>query len=350
MILEVVEDPHSGLRAALAVVRDSGLSFGGTRFSAQSGPEEVVELARCMEAKLRPHRPEIGGAKAGFFCSPDHPGLPQLMSLAAAAWAPLLLDRVILGKDMGASDDLMEAFYAAVGSPQLAPLNSSSGPRWLRRFPGYRRHMTGQGVCWALKELHAGDLSGARVAIQGAGAVGLGSAVRLLREGAQIAAISDAKQCVWLREGLREEELLDLIQGGRIRPESAWVAGRASREALFSAEVDAFVLAASSNSVSAESARRMTDCSVVEGSNFGLTVEARKVLLEQGCFVVPDVVASSASAAMVAHQLHQKGKLGPEELWASIETCIRSEVREGLERWHRGDGDFRAWAFAKAGL
>ena len=350
MIVEVVEDPQTGLRAVLAVVRENGLSFGGTRFSAGSGVEEVVELAQCMEAKLSPHRPEIGGAKAGFFCSPEDPGLPRLMGLAVTAWSTLLGERVILGKDMGASNALISDLYAAAGLSQLGPLRDSAGPKWLRDFPGYRRHMTGQGVCWSLKEVHGGTLEGVRVAIQGAGAVGLGSAVRLLREGAEIVAISDIEHSVQLHNGLSEEALLNLVEGGRIRVDSAAVNSCGPSEQLFSLDVDAVVLAASSNSVGAAAAKRINGRCVVEGSNFGLTVEAREVLADRNLLVVPDLIASSASAAMVAHQLHTRGATAPETLWADIEACIRREVREGVEGWQRRGEDLRARAFRKARL
>ena len=350
MILEVVEDSETGLKAALAVVRGAGLSFGGTRFSSQSDPNEVVDLALCMEAKLRPHRPEIGGAKAGFFCSPQDPRLPQLLAKAAITWRPLLQERVILGKDMGASNALIADLYAAVDLPQLGPLRDPSVPRWLRDFPGYRSHMTGQGVCWALKEVHGGQLKGVRVAIQGAGAVGLGSAVRLLREGARIVAISDIEHTVLLREELEEDELMGLVKQGRLRTEGGAVRGCGPREQLFFEEVDALVLAASSHSLDSALAESLVADCLVEGSNFGLTPAAREALALRGRTVIPDVMASSASAAMVAHQLHARGRAAPTDLWADIEACIRREVRDGLQHWRRCGESLRARAFRHAGI
>ena len=350
MILEVVEDSETGLKAALAVVRGEGLSFGGTRFSCHSSPEEVLELALCMEAKLRPHRAEIGGAKAGFFCSPQDPRLPQLLEKAAAQWRPLLQERVVLGKDMGASDTTMAKLYAAVGLPQLGPLRDPSAPAWLRDFPGYRQHMTGQGVCWALKEVHEGCMEGVRVAIQGAGAVGLGSAVRLLREGAQIVAISDIEHTVLLQKDLHEDELLGLVTRGRLRTKGGAVRELGPREQLFHEEADALVLAASSYSVDAPQAEGLSAGCVVEGSNFGLTPGAREVVALRGLTVVPDVMASSASAAMVAHQLFARGRAAPAELWANIEACIRREVRQGLKHWRECGESLRSRAFRKAGI
>ena len=210
--------------------------------------------------------------------------------------------------------------------------------------------MTGQGVCWALKEVHGGTLKGVRVGIQGAGAVGLGSAIRLTREGAHVVGISDVDRFARLQEGLGEDALLELVDRGRLRSESSAVTAWMARENLFLEPVDAVVLAASSNSVDASIAAKLLGGCVVEGSNFGLTPEAREVLAARGVVVVPDVVASSSSAAMVAHQLYARGKARPEEMWDAIESCIRQEVREGLVGWKNEGERLRVRALRKAGL
>ena len=69
---------------------------------------------------------------------------------------------------------------------------------------------------------------------------------------------------------------------------------------------------------------------VVEGSNFGPTPEARARLHERGIPVIPDVVASSSSAAMVTRQMAAGSSLSQEELWAAIETSIDQATRSTL--------------------
>jgi glutamate dehydrogenase (NAD(P)+) len=332
MITERVRDPKTGLEAALAIVSPIGLAFGGTRFSPNCSVEEVQELALCMDLKLRGHTQAVHGAKAGFFCAPDHAGLPGLMALAAEKWRPYLEERLVLGKDMGASNALLDQFYAQVGQDQLAPVEGDSLPARLRELVGYRPHMTGQGVCWALSEFVGGSLNGFRVAIQGFGAVGLGAAIRLNRAGAEILGISDVDGAFSFQISPNEEQLLAMAIGGRCAAQGLDYAVRSPREALFSFPVDALVLAADSHSVGAAEAGKIVASVVVEGSNFGLEDAALSLLKTRGVPVVPDVIASSASAAMVALQMEAGGALTEAALWRRIEASIRAQAREGLTR------------------
>ena len=180
--------------------------------------------------------------------------------------------------------------------------------------------------------------------------MGLGSAVRLLREGARIVAISDIEHTVFLREDLEEPELIALVKQGRLQTEGRAVRGVGPREQLFTEEVDALVLAASSHSLDSALAESLVADCLVEGSNFGLTPAAREVWALRGRVIVPDVTASSASAAMVAHQLHARGCAAPADLWADIEACIRREVRDGLQHWRRSGESLRARSFRQAGV
>jgi glutamate dehydrogenase (NAD(P)+) len=325
MIIESVQDPKTGLSAALVVLSERGLAFGGTRFSAQCTTPEVVELAQGMGKKLAPHTLAVGGAKAGFFCDPDHPGLADLVQLAAEKWQPLLAGRVVLGKDMGASNALMDGFYACVGHSQLTPVAGSQVPARLRDFVGYRAHMTGQGISWSLSEYFKGPLQGVRVAIQGFGAVGLGAAIRLTRAGVQILGLSDINGTIVFAAAPTEAELLSLAQAGGVR--SVASPSILPHSALFSMDVDAVVLAANSHSVTAGEAETLRAQVLVEGSNFGLCSDARALLRGQDFPVIPDWIASSASAAMVALQMEAGGTLAEAELWKRIEANIRSQTR-----------------------
>jgi hypothetical protein len=46
--------------------------------------------------------------------------------------------------------------------------------------------------------------------------------------------------------------------------------------------------------------------------------------------VIPDVIASSSSAAMVTHQLASGNALPPDELWTNIEHAIARSVVLGI--------------------
>ena len=334
-VIEVVEPAHD-VHGWLVIDRViDGLSFGGFRFTPTVDRDEVVELARCMTRKLAVHGMPVGGAKGGLRCDPRAPDAHEKLRVFAAAAGPALRDRVIVGRDMGATDGLIDGLYDAVGITQMhivqrrAPRTT---PDRLRELAGYRRHMTGLGVAWATAAALGGQAAGARVAIQGAGLVGVGSAVRLHAMGALVVAISDIDGALRREPGLDVPELAAQPGGGRVAPSggATFERGPEARDALLAADVDVLVLAAASSSVDARLAESVRAPLVVEASNFGLTPEARRVLLTRGVRLVPDVIASSSSAAMVAHQMASGNRLADGELWGRIRAAIEGATRAHL--------------------
>ena len=116
---------------------------------------------------------------------------------------------------------------------------------------------------------------------------------------------------------------------------------KSSRDSLFAVDADLVLLAASSNSVGVEQARAIRARVVVEGSNFGLTDAGRGVLQEMGVCVIPDLIASSSSAAMVARQMQAQGRLPENDLWSAIETAIDEATASALDRSRQEGTDVR---------
>jgi glutamate dehydrogenase (NAD(P)+) len=308
-----------------------GLSFGGFRFSPDVTRGEVERLARCMSHKLALHGHPVGGAKAGLRCDPRAGGIEQLLDRFATAARDSLTSRAIVGRDMGATDALIDGLYQRLGVTQMSVAGVESR---LRDLTGYRRHMTGLGVAYAARRAMGGDLAGVRVGIQGFGLVGAGSALRLSAMGASIVAVSDATGALIDGDGIDIDVLYGASGGSRALPTDVH---KSSRDSLFSADADLVLLAASSNSVDVEQARAIRAKVVVEGSNFGLTDAGRGVLQEMGVCVIPDLIASSSSAAMVARQMQARGRLEEDALWSAIETAIDEATASALAR-SRADG------------
>ena len=291
---------------------------------------EVCELAQAMTWKLFCHGQPTGGAKAGIRIDPQHEDALPLLEYFGREISHILSSRVVLGKDMGATDTLMEHLYSSAGVSQLAPL----GPMdlsWLREFKGYRRHMTGLGIAIATSEaLGNSRLDGLRVAIQGAGVVGVGAAVRLSRLGASIVAMSDMERCIVWEDGVSVGDLEE--RAGATRDLSTMmgvVAG--SREALFDQPVDVIVLAASSYSVSQKNVESISAPLVVEGANMAFQAGGRSLAFQRRLKVIPDVIASSSSAGMVCSQLALKGAWEEDALWERLTAGISEAVALGTE-------------------
>lgn len=304
-----------------------GLSFGGFRMTPTVTRAETVELARCMTWKLAGHGLPVGGAKAALQVDPRSPETPARLALFAERCTEALTSRVIVGKDMGATDALIDGLYASLGVRQLHVVTQlrrgAKIPDRLRDLPGYRRHMTGLGVGWAARAAAGGDLAGARVAIQGWGVVGRGSARRLGDLGADVIAACDV------------DGMVDVDEPGA--PERHGEPGD-----VFSAHADILILAASSWSVDVAASERIRAGVVVEGANFGLTDEARASLHRRGVLVVPDVIASSSSAGMAGLQLASGGTLHTGDMWSSIEASIDADTRAAMDASSSDGGDLRA--------
>ena len=313
-----------------------GVAFGGCRVDRSVTRDDVLELARCMSAKLAGHGLPCGGAKGGLRVDPRRADIGAVIQRFAERAAPLLTSRVVLGKDLGASTELLDQLYAALGIAQMHLVQRLPGgagvPDRLRDLGGYVPHMTGLGVAWATRAAIGRDLGGLRVLIQGAGAVGMGTAVRLSAMGARIVGIGDVEAAAIKRDGFAIADLARAVTGGRLDTTDPGLGCDeviAPRELLVR-DADVLVLAAASNSVDLACASQIRAGVVVEGANFGLVAGGHDLLTRRGALAIPDVIASSASAAMVAHQIAARNAVPADALWARIEASIDRSVRQAM--------------------
>jgi glutamate dehydrogenase (NAD(P)+) len=333
-----IEDDDAGFGAYL-VVRPSerGLSFGGTRIDPSVTRSMVAELAENMSLKLAVHGSPVGGAKAGLRASPDDPRLGQFLGRFAEECRELLTSTTILGKDMGAKQWMIDEIYRALEMPQLGLVhehgNRSRCPDRLFELDGYIDDMTGRGVFWAIEQALGGALRGARVLIQGFGVVGSGVAWHLQRSGARIVGVSDRDKAVVEPDGLEPNALRRAMgdDGRLVEDRLPAACTLIARDDLLARDADVLVLAAGSYVVDGAVAALIRAPLVVEGANLALMSDARLVLHARRVRVVPDVVANSASAALVGHQIASANTRAPSSLWAEIEANIKRST-EAVER------------------
>ncbi|NQY99253.1 MAG: Glu/Leu/Phe/Val dehydrogenase [Bdellovibrionales bacterium] len=333
---KVFEVEHKG-HVVGWIVLDSlahNLTFGGCRIIPDLTCDEVRELANTMTKKLIVHGLPTGGAKGGVVANAGGLPLDEILFAFGAGLRGVLDTHVVIGKDLGATDHKIDMIYKGVGSHQLTPVQKSfpdiDVPTSIADLDGYIPNMTALGVLYsALAAANRDDLDGVRVCIQGAGAVGKGAALRFMETGASIVAISDINQAVVSEgKGFTAEDIEAGLEGGNIdasRLQNSKVIGR---DELFAVDCDLMILAAGSNTVDEKLADGIQASQLVEGSNFGLTLPARDVLARKGTLVVPDIVASSSSAAMVCRQLGAGNQANSDELWRDIQHGIHESTRE----------------------
>ncbi len=336
--MEVLEIVDQGLDFKGYIAIDSlveGMSFGGFRFHPSVSRQQVVYLARCMTWKLAGHGLPVGGAKGGICVDPQNPNILKILETFAEQASSVLKSKTILGKDVGATDAFIDHMYKHISIPQMHIVKAKYGnavPNRLREMRGYQKHMTGLGVSWAANSILHGNMNGRTFVIQGSGAVGIGTAYRVIQMGAKVIGISDVNKSISNREGIPFDQLVNAAQGGNLVTQKLKCSYKeASPSELFSVEADVVVLAATSHSVTVEMADSIESPVVIEGANFGLAPEARSKLRQRGVVVVPDIIASSSSAAMVAHQMALGNALSEEELWKKIQQSIQRSVQGSAE-------------------
>jgi glutamate dehydrogenase (NAD(P)+) len=351
-----LEDARSGFLAYLVVLdSDQSLSFGGTRIDPGTTRGMVRELADNMRLKLAGHGSPVGAAKAGLRASPQDPRLKARLAEFADGCRELLTSHTILGKDMGAKQWMIDEIYARLGIGQLDLARPRSGaarrPERLCDLEGYRPGMTGRGVMWSIEQALGGDVRDARVLIQGFGVVGSAVAQHLSGAGARVIGVSDRAKAVYGGDGLSLDGLIAATDESGLVQEARLRCTVGARDELLTHEADVLVLAAGSYvvdvDVDVDVAWRIRSPLVVEAANAAITDPARATLHRRGVRVVPDVVANSASAALVAHQIASGNTRSPAELWALIERSIRSSTDEVERVSRRFDIDSKT-AFRRA--
>ncbi|MGH8913010.1 MAG: Glu/Leu/Phe/Val dehydrogenase dimerization domain-containing protein, partial [Acidimicrobiia bacterium] len=152
----------------------------------------------------------------------------------------------------------------------------------------------------ALAALHpVGEASRrTRVSVQGFGTLGRAAALSLAEAGATVVAVSDEFGSLVSRPGLDVEALLKDQQGTPLDLTSAGTSAQVGPpESLFSEPVDAVVLAACEEGLTADHAAIIQAEAVVVGANLGLSPAIESTLHQLGITVIPDFVGGCGGSA-----------------------------------------------------
>lgn len=185
----ILREPRVGLEAVVVIDNVAcGPAIGGVRMAPDVTLPEVCRLARAMTFKNAAAGLPHGGGKSGIVANPTCSASQKEGLVRTFARMIRELTEYIPGPDMGTSEACMawvkDEIDRAVGLP-----------RALGGIPLDEIGATGFGLAVAAEVATAGatlSLKGARVAIQGFGAVGQHAARFLVRRGARVVAASDS--------------------------------------------------------------------------------------------------------------------------------------------------------------
>src|SRR6478672_1978383 len=203
----VVSDRKTGMRGVLVIDNTArGTGKGGTRMSPSLTVQEVARLARTMTWKWAAVDLFHGGAKAGILGDPRAAGKERILRAFARALSNEVPSEYVFGLDMGLAEE-----DAAIFVDELNDRGVSTGlPHTLGGLPYDQLGVTGFGVAEAADaaaQLLDLDLRGARVAIQGFGALGRAAAERLSELGAVLVGVSTAVGWAYDADGLDLAEI-----------------------------------------------------------------------------------------------------------------------------------------------
>jgi glutamate dehydrogenase (NAD(P)+) len=283
-----IYEPALKLRAILVVDNvAAGAAIDGVRMAEDVSLEECFRLARAMTMKNAaadlPH-----GGKAVIFGDPRQPLRRKEELLRAFACAIGPIADYIPGPDMGTDETCMAWVKDEIG-------RAVGLPPELGGIALDRSGATGFGlaVCAEAAQESAGiSLQGARVVVQGFGAVGRHAAFFLAEKGAILVAASDSTGAVVDSDGIDVAELCAIkAEGGRVTDYRS--GGRLERDAVLGVECEIWIPTARPDVIRADNVERLRTRLVLQGANIPATPEAEARLHARGVIAVPDFIANA---------------------------------------------------------
>jgi len=319
-----VHEPSAGLRAVLVVDNVArGPSIGGVRMATDVTLEECIRLARAMTLKNAAAGLPHGGGKVVLYGNPRTPEPDKELLIRALSCALRDERAYIFGPDMGTDETCMawvkDEIDRAVGLPRALggiPLDEIGATGW-----GIS-HVTEVALRFC-----DFDLEGARLVVQGFGAVGRHSVRYLARKGAVLVGAADSSSTIYDARGLDVETLIALKrQGAGV---SDYPGGeRLARDAVIDLDCDIWIPAARPDVVTGSNAHRLQTRLVVEGANIPLTQEAEVMLYQRGVVCVPDFIANAGGVICGAMEYRGASEAAT---FDAIEGQLRRNTEEVLE-------------------
>ena len=326
----LVREPRLGLEAVVVVDNVAcGPAIGGVRMAPDVTVEEAFRLARAMTYKNAAAGLPHGGAKSGIIADPACE--PEDKERLIRAFARMIggLTEYIPGPDMGTHEACMAWVKDEIG-------RSVGLPRVLGGIPLDEIGATGFGLAVAA-EVAADEakltLDGARMAVEGFGAVGQHAARFLTRRGARLVAASDSRGAILNPQGLDVDALIAHKRAGS--EVSAFPHGRPlAADQLVGVACEIWIPAARPDTLTADNVTRLQAKLILQGANIPATEAAEEWMHGHGVLSVPDFVANAGGVICAA--IEYRGGTESQAL-AAIEERVRCNTQETLDRARAGN-------------
>jgi glutamate dehydrogenase (NAD(P)+) len=264
-----------------------------------------------------------GGGKSVLYADPKLPRERKEALIRGFACALRNEQDYIFGPDMGTDEICMAWVKDEIG-------RAVGLPRAIGGIPLDEIGATG----WGLS--HAADvaarhcnlaLRGARVVVQGFGAVGKHAARFLANQGAVLIATNDSRGTIYDPGGLDLGALIPLKEAGR--PVCDYPGGqKLARDAIIDIECDVWIPAARPDVIREDNVERLRAKLVVQGANIPFTEGAERMLHARGVLVVPDFIANAGGVICAAMEYHGATQA---QAFDAIQEKLQTNTRHVLE-------------------
>jgi len=299
-----INRPSVNLKAIVVVDNVAcGAAIGGTRMAPDVSVEECARLARAMTLKNAAAGLPHGGAKAVIFADPKMPQNNKEKLIRAFASSIEEVTDYIPGPDMGTNEQAMAWIYDEIG-------RAIGLPREIGGIPLDEIGATGFGVAIATEVAQNFcnvKIEGARLAVQGFGAVGIHAARFLTKKGAVLVGVADSKGTIWNADGIDVEELARIKRKGNSAT-SLESGEKLGRDDIVGIDCDIWIPAARPDVLNNKNLGNLKAKLVVQGANIPVTAEAEQMMHERGILCVPDFIANAGGVISGSVEYHGGGE------------------------------------------
>lgn len=291
-----VHEPRIGLRGILVVDNVAcGPAIGGLRMAPDVSALECFRLARAMTLKNAAAGLRHGGGKSVLYGDPRMPKPQKERLIRALACALKHEQNYIFGPDMGTDEEAMAWVKDEIG-------RAVGLPKEMGGIPLDQIGATGWGISHATEvALRYRNVKpdGARLAIQGFGAVGKHAARFLAAKGAILVAAADSSGTLHNPNGIDVAALAALKDAGKSVLDYA-DGDKLDGDAVIDIPCEIWIPAARPDVVHEKNVHRLKTRLVVQGANIPVTPGAEKYLHEHGVLCVPDFIANAGGVICAA--------------------------------------------------
>lgn len=330
---------------------------GGVRFHSQADISEVRALAFWMTMKCAVAGIAMGGGKGGITVDPRSLSAAEIERLARgwvqAFYSLLGPDQDIPAPDVNTTPEIMcwmsEEYAKLTGDTRNATF---TGKALTCGGSEGRSAATSAGGFYVFEALrpHIELPAHVKVAVQGMGNVGGGTAKIFREHGHTIIAMSDSRGGIYSAEGLDPAEV-ETYKKKNGNMKGFPNAQQISNEELLELPCDVLVPAALENQITKKNAEKIQAKVVLELANGPTATDADDILFKKGIAVIPDILANAGGVVVSTYEWEQnlKGEHWSEkDVLDKLCTLLERESKNVWERSVKLKTDLRRAAFSIA--